>query len=79
MTSKKLMQRTLLITKALLDHGLDIYDCIAQCYDGASVMSGEHSGVQRRIRNVVEHYICTLPCSQAESSSGFYCKTYQIM
>ena len=48
---------TSLITKALLDHGLDIYDCIAQCHDGASVMSGEHSGVQRRIRNVVEHCI----------------------
>ena len=30
---------------------------IAQCYDGSSVMSGEHSGVQKRIWNVVQHCI----------------------
>ena len=48
---------TSLIIQALLDHGLNIHDCIAQYYDGASVMSGEHSGVQRRIQNIVEHCI----------------------
>lgn len=37
---------TSLITKALIDHGLDIHDCTAQCYDGASVMRGKHSGAQ---------------------------------
>ena len=51
------------------------YDCIAQCHDGASVMSGEHSGVQGRIQNIVEHYMCALPCSRAKSSFGFYRKT----
>ena len=33
--------------------GLNIKDCIAQCYDGASVMSGHLSGVQSRIRERV--------------------------
>ena len=27
--------------------GLDIKQCVAQCYDGASAMSGEMSGVQQ--------------------------------
>ena len=30
--------------------GLDWSKCVAQCYDGASVMSGKFSGVQTRIR-----------------------------
>ena len=33
--------------------GLNIKDCLAQCYDGASVMSGHLSGVQTRIREEV--------------------------
>ena len=33
--------------------GLYIKDCIAQCYDGASVMSGHLSGVQSRIREKI--------------------------
>ena len=53
---------TSLIIQALLDHGLNIHDCIGQCYDGASVMSGEHSGVQRRIQNIVEHCIYYVHC-----------------
>ena len=28
--------------------GIDVKQCIAQCYDGASVMSGKRSGVQVR-------------------------------
>lgn len=35
--------------------GLDINDCVTQCYDGASVMSGKHSGVQMRLREIVGH------------------------
>ena len=48
---------TALIVSALHDHGLNIQDCIAQCYDGAAVMSGKNSGVQKCIRNIVEHCI----------------------
>ena len=32
--------------------GLDMNNCVAQCYDGASVMSGAVSGVQARIREL---------------------------
>jgi len=33
--------------------GLDIKKCRGQGYDGASVISGAHSGVQTRIRHIV--------------------------
>ncbi|XP_029348170.1 zinc finger MYM-type protein 1-like [Acyrthosiphon pisum] len=36
---------------------LDIQKCVAQCYDGASVMSGLFSGVQKRILDIVPHAI----------------------
>lgn len=36
---------------------LDIQKCVAQCYDGASVMSGLFSGVQKRIVDIVPHAI----------------------
>lgn len=45
------------ILKILLTNNLDKMNCIGQCYDGASVMSGEHSGVQERIRSEVPHAI----------------------
>ena len=32
--------------------GIDMKNCVAQCYDGASVMSGSVSGVQTRIREL---------------------------
>lgn len=31
-------------------HSLTLCCCIAQCYDGASVMSGVHNGVQAKFR-----------------------------
>lgn len=34
--------------------GIRIENCVAQAYDGASVMSGTLSGVQTRTREVVE-------------------------
>ena len=34
-------------------------DCIAQCYDGVSVMSGQVSGVQQRLREIVEMGVFT--------------------
>lgn len=41
------------IQKIMIENNLDINKCIAQCYDGASVMSGVFSGVQKRISDVV--------------------------
>lgn len=45
------------IFKILSTNKLDKMNCIGQCYDGASVMSGEFSGVQERIRSEVPHAI----------------------
>ena len=39
--------------------GLDSMNCIGQCYDGASVMSGSANGVQARIQNEVPHALYT--------------------
>ena len=49
------MQKSLLhqyILSALQKVHLDIDDCISQCYDGASVMSGCNSGVSARILEI---------------------------
>lgn len=45
------------IMKILIDNKLDKMNCIGQCYDGASVMSGQYSGVQERIRLEIPHAI----------------------
>ena len=45
------------ITTALTQNGIDITKCVAQCYDGASVMSGRLHGVQQRVRE-----LCGTPC-----------------
>ena len=37
------------IYEVLAKMGLNIADCVSQCYDGASVMSGSLTGVQTRI------------------------------
>ncbi|XP_060863504.1 zinc finger MYM-type protein 1-like [Metopolophium dirhodum] len=42
-----------LLLKILTKFGLDIKKCRDQGYDGASVMSGAHFGVQKRIINIV--------------------------
>ena len=42
--------------------GLDIKQCLAQCYDGAAVMSGQVSGVQVRLREIVGN-LYTLLCT----------------
>ena len=45
------------ILKQLDELGLERSDCIAQCYDGASVMSGWASGVQARVAEKVPQAI----------------------
>ncbi|XP_066969108.1 zinc finger MYM-type protein 1-like [Macrobrachium rosenbergii] len=45
------------ILKKLDELGLELSNCIAQCYDGASVMSGWASGVQARVAEKVPHAI----------------------
>ena len=37
---------------SLRDCGIDLLGCVAQCFDGAAVMSGRCSGVQTRIREL---------------------------
>lgn len=37
------------VLKSMSENGLDILNCRGQGYDGASVMSGKYSGLQRRI------------------------------
>ena len=44
-----------IIVSTLQWHGIDIQKCVAQSLDGASVMSGCHSGVQRQITDIVPH------------------------
>lgn len=45
------------IVKLIQENNLDINKCIAQCYDGASVMSGVYSGVQQKISEIVPHAV----------------------
>jgi hypothetical protein len=47
LSAEKLSQE---IANCLKTNGLDLKLCIAQCYDGASVMSGEFNGVQEKFR-----------------------------
>ena len=41
------------IASVLGKQGINVKQCIVQCYDGASVMSGRRSGVQARFREIV--------------------------
>ena len=40
------------ITDRLRELKLDLNNCVAQCYDGASVMSGRTAGVQSKLREI---------------------------
>lgn len=53
-TAKSLSEE---IIKILSKYRLDINKCVAQCYDGASVMSGCFAGVQKRIQSIVPQAI----------------------
>ena len=48
------------LLRALKD--LDLQLLLAQCYDGTSVMSGKHSGVQRRIADHVQRDVPYIHC-----------------
>jgi len=41
-----------LITNTVAAKGLDIQDCVSQCYDGAAAMRGQYSGVATRIKQI---------------------------
>jgi hypothetical protein len=45
------------INHAVLEKKLSWSKCVAQCYDGASVMSGSLRGVQARIKEIAPHII----------------------
>ncbi len=45
------------IKETLSKYNIDHTACIAQCYDGAAVMSGVHNGVQEKFREEVPQAI----------------------
>ncbi len=45
------------IQTAVADNNLDWKTCVAQCYDGASVMSGSFSGVQALVKDIAPHVL----------------------
>lgn len=51
------------ISATLTACSLSLEDCISQCYDGASVMSGNCAGVQRRIKELAHCAIYTHCCA----------------
>ena len=53
------------ILEVLRASGIALDDCISQCYDGASVMSGCSSGVSARILEKNHKAIYSLLCSPA--------------
>ena len=44
-----------LITNSIQEKGLDIKNCRGQGYDGAAVMSGKYSSLQKKIQDVAPH------------------------
>ena len=42
--------------------GLNMQNCVAQCYDGASVMSGKFKGVQARTKEIVGEQCTYIHC-----------------
>ena len=40
------------IFQVLTRNGVNLLNCVSQTYDGASVMSGKHRGVQKKIRDI---------------------------
>lgn len=51
-----------LIISKLKEYGLDLNKMISQCYDGASVMSGEHGGIQAIIQKRLNRTIPYVHC-----------------
>ncbi|XP_059148436.1 zinc finger MYM-type protein 1-like [Physella acuta] len=61
----KLVQRFFFKTPltAVTDLGLSMTMCYGQSYDGANTMSGEISGVQKRVREIAPHALFTHCCA----------------
>ena len=59
--SAEVFFKTLL--KAVTDLGLSMDMCYGQSYDGANTMSGEISGLQKRVREIAPHAIFTHCCA----------------
>ena len=45
------------MTTALNDHNISFEKCIAQSYDGTSLMSGDIGGVRKKIQEITLHAI----------------------
>ena len=50
------------VLKEMTDLGLDPQCIISQCYDGASVMSGRHGGVQAKLQEMLQREIPYVHC-----------------
>lgn len=50
------------ILKTVSDSGLPIANILAQCYDGASVMSGKRGGVQSLVSKILDKYVPYVHC-----------------
>ena len=51
-----------MILEKLENYGIDMKNCRGQAYDNATVMAGQHSGVQKRIKEInpkAEFVACT--------------------
>ncbi len=50
------------IVAALQTNGINIDQCVGQCYDGASVMAGCYNGVQVKIQELIGHACIYVHC-----------------
>lgn len=50
------------VTKTLMDNNVRIAKIVAQCYDGASNMSGQYGGLQAKIKEVVGDHAAYIHC-----------------
>ena len=64
--------------------GLSLQNCVCQCYDGASVMSGECAGVQAKVREIAPqatyihccaHRLNSRLCEGNTNSSRLFCRS----
>ena len=61
------------ITDTLVNLNLPLENCVSQCFDGASVMSGLCSGAQNRIREMAKGIVHSLHSSQTKPCSCRLC------
>ena len=58
-----------LVTKSLKDLNISLDGLVSQCYDGASVMSGEHGGFQTLLSEHCNRFMCIFTVSATDYTS----------